>query len=264
MAQRILRPLSYGDLFDETFELYKSKFLVLAGIAGVVYLPLYVIAYGLGGPIGQGLAAVLSLPLTYLVMAATTYAVSQLYLGNETTIADSYKSIRPRAVPFFGTMMLAGIFIFGGMLACIVPGVMLAFRYSFISQVFIIEGLSSTPARHRSAQLAEGQYGRIFVVGLLASLLVWIGSAIITIPAQMIALAFGRTAYGFSTPGYFVMGVSQGLAQALITPIEVIALVLLYFDVRVRKEGFDVELLASSLASSAEICELPQGPASNG
>ena len=33
MAQRFLRPLSYGDLFDETFELYKSNFVTLAGIS---------------------------------------------------------------------------------------------------------------------------------------------------------------------------------------------------------------------------------------
>jgi hypothetical protein len=49
MAQRILRPLSYGDLFDEVFDLYKKHFVLFVGIAGVVVIPLYALTYAIGG-----------------------------------------------------------------------------------------------------------------------------------------------------------------------------------------------------------------------
>ncbi|MGB9587354.1 MAG: hypothetical protein ACPL7O_04170, partial [Armatimonadota bacterium] len=40
MAQRVLRPLTLGDLLDEAIDLYRGNFTLLAGIAGLVYMPL--------------------------------------------------------------------------------------------------------------------------------------------------------------------------------------------------------------------------------
>jgi hypothetical protein len=37
-----------------------------------------------------------------------------------------------------------------------------------------------------------------------------------------------------------------------LTPLAIIADILLYYDFRIRKEGFDLEMLNSSLAASAQ------------
>ncbi|MCE5315537.1 MAG: glycerophosphoryl diester phosphodiesterase membrane domain-containing protein [Armatimonadota bacterium] len=247
MAQRILRPLSYGDLFDELFDLYKKHFVLFVGISAVVEVPIYAILYAIGGKGASVAVSVLSGVIAYVVMAATTWAVSQCYLGNETSIADSYKAIGHRLVPFFVTMIVVGLCIFAGFLLLVIPGIILAFRFAFVSEVFILEGKTLKDAMGRSAQLTKDNYGRIFVIGLLATILAIVVSMILTIPTQLLAAIFAGNAQTVGGPVGLIYGVMAGIASALTTPLQVMAFVLLYYDVRVRKEGFDIQMLASNL-----------------
>ena len=47
--ERILRPLNYGDLFDEMFDLYKKNFLLFMGIVSLTYIPTFAIQVVLPG-----------------------------------------------------------------------------------------------------------------------------------------------------------------------------------------------------------------------
>ena len=192
------------------------------------------------------LVALLFLPLQYLVLAASTRAVSQVYLGKPASILGSYRSMFPRFLGFLGLVFVTAICIGLGFLACIVPGVYLAFRWSLVAQVFVIEGKGIFESWDRSKELAHKQVERIFVVGILSVMMAWIASQILQLPAAFL---------GFTGVGWIVQGVSAGIAQAVTAPIQVIAFVLLYYDIRVRQEGFDLELLAESLGET-----LPAAP----
>lgn len=252
MAQRILRPLSYGDLFDELFDLYKKHFILFLGISGIVTVPTYALAYAIGGTAAPAIAGLLVMVLTVVAIAASTWAVSKCYLGEETTIADSYKAIGRSAVPFVMTMIAAYLRIYGGFLLLIVPGVILLFRYAFISEVFILEGKRGKEARARSAFLAKGNEGRIFVLALLSGILSMIVTAILTVPIEALAAVFASNGAPATVGGPvgLIYGVLTGVASALTAPIEVMAFVLLYYDIRVRKEGFDIEMLANNMGAS--------------
>ena len=245
MAQRVLRPLDLVGLLDEMFDLYRKNFLLFAGIAGVVYLPVYVIIYSsLAGVYAGGIAGVLMIPLSFTATAAATWAVSQTYIGKPTTILGAYQAIIRRILPFAGTMIVASLIISAGFLLLVIPGIIFSFWYAFISEVFIIEGKASSEARRRSRQLAAGQWGRIFSLGLIAGLLTVIVNAILTSPVQALTIA------GQGEPTGALYGLASGLASTLTMPIQIIAFVLLYYDVRVRKEGFDIEMLAQSMGES--------------
>ncbi|HUV05540.1 MAG TPA: hypothetical protein VMX94_10590 [Armatimonadota bacterium] len=244
MAQRVLRPLDLVGLLDEMFDLYRKNFLLFAGIAGVVYLPVYLIVCSLAGIYATPIAAVMILPLSLTATAAGTWAVSQTYIGKPTTILGSYQAIIRRMLPFAGTMIVASLIIWAGFLLLVIPGIIFSFWYAFISEVFVIEGKASSEARRRSRQLAAGQWGRIFLLTLIAGLLAAIVSGILTWPVQMLFLA------RHEQPTGALYGLASGLAYTLATPIQIIALVLLYYDVRVRKEGFDIEMLAQSMGES--------------
>lgn len=260
MAQRILRAMEYGDILDEMFDLYKNHFLLFVGIAAVVHLPISLIGGLLTDSTLRSVFGILTLPLYFVVTAASTLAVSQAYLGHTTTIAESYKTVGGKIIGLIAAMILASLVVFGGFLLLIVPGIIFMFWYTFISQVVVIEGESGWEACKRSRELAGGQWLRIFVLGLLTSLIVWIGSAILVGPITFLA-AMGKSS-GASPAGPLavILGVVQGISQSLLTPIQTIAFVLLYYDIRVRKEGFDLELLAANI-SGVETPPPPEPPA---
>jgi hypothetical protein len=252
MAQRILRPLDYGDILDEMFDLYKRHFILFVGIAAVIHIPIYAISATIGGTIATGIGGLLNGIGSYFVLAATTFAVSQCYLKKQTSIADSYKAVGIRALSLFATMLIAGLIILGGLCLLIVPGVILAFRYAFISEVCVIEEKSGKEARVRSAFLAKDNVARIFVVSLLTGILAAIINGVLTAPVQILVAVLTGTDGSTSPSGPLglLVGLVTGIATALTSPIQIISFVLLYYDLRVRKEGFDIEMLANSMGAS--------------
>lgn len=256
MAQGILRPLSYGDIFDETFDLYKKNFVLFAGISAVVQIPVYAIIYGIRGNVASVVVSILSMIATYFVLAATTYAISQVYLGNQVTIAESYKTVSRSVWPLFCNMFVAGLHILIGLILLIVPGVILSLRYSFVAQVYILEGLGGGDGRARSTYLAKENMGRIFIVGLLMGILVMIITGILSAP--IVALIPAMTSHPQEVGGAlsFTYGVYEGVVRAIVGPLGTIAMVLLYYDLRVRKEGFDIQMLAKQMGMA-----LPAAPA---
>lgn len=247
MAQGILRPLTYGDLFDELFDLYKKNFVLFVGISAVVQIPVYVIAYAIGGTSAAAIASVLNLIATYFVLAATTHAVSQVYLGNKITIAEAYRAIRRSVWPLFLNMLVAGLRILGGLILLIIPGVILSLRYAFVAQVFILEGQGGADGRDRSIFLSKDNMGRIFMVGLLVGILTSIVSWILAMPLALLIPSMASNPQAMAGPMGTVNGIAQGVIIALTNPLQVIAMVLLYYDIRVRKEGFDIQMLASNM-----------------
>lgn len=283
MAQRILRPLSFGDLLDEMFDLYKKNFLLFAGIAGILIIPLSLIVYSAAPKNAQSSLYTLIMLLTsFIATAAATWSVSRVYLGGSTTILESYKTVMSRLPALLWTMvvafgllllafvplLLASVFMslaaIGGSMAGIgaimlVMGiatavllVIFAFWVSFISQVVMLEGISGPKAIGRSRFLTAGNFGRIFLTGLLIGLINIVVTLVLTIPFGGIAAMFTPDQSGSG----IAYGLSSGIASTLTTPIQIITFVLMYYDIRVRKEGFDLEMLAQNMGE-ASITTMP-------
>jgi hypothetical protein len=268
MNKRILRPLEFGDIIDETFDLYKKNFFLFAGISAVIILPIMLLQgllYQAPNPsnpaaaVGAGITAILVLfllvPGSYAIAGVTAWAVSQTYLGTVPTILDSYKAIRGRLLSFTWTMFATGLLTSLGTALCVAPGVYLALTYALVSPVFIIEGLGGGDARRRSGQLASGNYWRIFVVLLLAGIFNFIISALFQFGGAILFTHTNpfvpATGASVSTGAAVAASLLEGIGTCLATPIAVIAAVMLYYDIRVRKEGFDIELLAQSLGQGS-------------
>jgi hypothetical protein len=254
MSARILKPLDNRQLFDETFDIYKKNFKLLAGIVGIVYIPISVLSYGLLGEVATIVIAVLTWPLTYLMTAACTWAISRIYLGHDISISEAYSAVSKRLWPFIWTSIIAGLIVGCGFMLLVIPGVIFSFWFVFVSQVFILEGLQYSDARQRSRQLAAGIWGRIFVVALLSILIQMVIAGVFAIPAVMIAGIGADSASGQLQPGLpaALMGLVSGIGNIVALPIGIAVSVLLYYDVRVRKEGFDLELLAVDMATRSQ------------
>jgi len=217
-------------------------------------------------PINGGLAAIaviVSIVLSVTQAAALTYAVGQRYLGRPETIADAYsKGVRALGRLFL-SFLLVGVlaaFVFGLVAAVIVVSAtqlaavavilgLIAFFFvlpwAFLSLVFVtpaivLEGLGPVAGIRRSFQLVDKArlrtLGLWVLMGLIASILGVIFSVIFlaSFVANPTASAVLQTA----------ATVASG---AISGPLLYGALVILYYDMRVRKEAFDLQLAAEAL-----------------
>ena len=95
----------------------------------------------------------------------------------------------------------------------------------------------------RSWRLTDGNFWRVFGVVLLTAILVAITSAIITIPTDLSTLNTGSS-------GWFIRAVGGSVAAVLTTPFSQLVTLLLYLDLRVRKEGLTLERLHWEVGST--------------
>lgn len=119
-------------------------------------------------------------------------------------------------------------------------------RLSLAFPACVVEQTGVMNALKRSAFLSTGSRGRIFLFYLLGAVLGWIVSAGVTIPITIVLALFpgsGSAQYAQAAAVVMTIGVygSAFAVQALIKPVFGIALMLFYYDQRIRLEGFDIE-----------------------
>jgi len=242
-----LKPRGYGGILDATFDLYKQNFLLFVGIAGIVYIPLAIVQalmLTIGGQTlamaAAGVIAFVSVFLALFVSGAMTKAIADVYLGQEASVAESYSYVLRRWLPYLWTNILSLVLVMLGIILCFVPGVVFAFWIVFASEVFVIEGKAGWQAIQRSRELVGGHWGRAFVLLFLVGILV---AVLQTGPTALIGALLGKTA-----AGHVLSAAWQGLSSTVVAPIQMIALILLYYDIRIRKEAFDLQVLAEHMA----------------
>lgn len=306
-----LRPLSTGEVLDRTFQIYRSRFALFAGLA-VLPAAVNVVTSGIRlvyaahldtrPHAGAGvvtaqiisvllllLAAVISLVLYGITQAATTWAVSAVYLGEPASIRAAYRVgfrnwfrytlIVLRQVWAFmwlpilllsAAVAIPAIFARrgGGILWVTIPLFVLAFlsliyavwayiRISLAVPAAVVESLKAQVAVRRSMQLMASRKVRIFLLGLLLLALSLVVGAIES-PLMIMAVR-SRGIEAFVTQAISL--VVSFIARTLIGPVGAIAVCLFYFDERVRREGFDIEWMMRKLAPAAGSApELPQQP----
>jgi uncharacterized membrane protein len=142
-----------------------------------------------------------------------------------------------------GLFVLAGFLIVAGLVAY---GFWMALRLSLAFPACVVEQIGARAALKRSSSLTQGTKGRIFLLYLLGVALNWLLSIAITLPLTIVmALLPGSTSPQHTqTVGLVMLIVAYGAAfavQALTRPVYGIALILFYYDQRVRQEAFDIE-----------------------
>jgi hypothetical protein len=251
---RVLRPLGYAEIFNESFDLYKRNFALFTGIGAIVYIPYALLFILLGGSqAGQNLVQVLFWIPSSVCYIAIVKALADRYLNREATINGCYAFAWRRVLPFFLTMLLAGLLFLGGLVLLVVPGILIAIFWFtfFIWNVPVVEGRYYADAIRRCRELAAGQYGRILVMFILMGIVFGIAYLIliaILVPLLLLAGAGSGPGAATSMTMRLFLGFYTGLIGVFLTPIVALPELLFYFDTRVRKEGYDVELLAQEMA----------------
>jgi hypothetical protein len=268
MADLDLRPRSLGEILDRTFSLYRQNFLLFVGITALpqlltLGLHLGQAFWGLGtrgGPRAMQpslavfwlLSALVGL-VVYLVaylfsQGGTVYAVSDLYLGRSTSIGAALRRMRGEVGNLFGVTLLNGLAIFAAFIFLIVPGVYLACRLIVCVPAALLENLGPRDSLERSFKLTQDSAGRSFLIYLLYLALLY-GAVLLFVAPFLFAMALSAKDPAAMQMWLAVSQTGSFVATVLVTPILTIATAVFYYDLRVRKEAFDLQLMMNPVGN---------------
>jgi len=250
----MLRPLGVGEILDTSFSLYRRHFGALATVALVctgipLVLRLFLETAGGWSNLPLALLYLLSVVVLNLVAtAATVFIVSESYLGRPITARDALR----RATPYIGRILVCSLLmalaVGLGFLLLFIPGIILGVGLALAIPAVVLEpGLSPSAALSRSWELTRGARWRIFGLGITLLVLLYVPVVAVT---GLFAIVLPQAASGSFGPVALatIAGLAiGGLVQIFIYPLFYCVLTVTYYDLRVRKEGFDLELLASAL-----------------
>jgi hypothetical protein len=258
MAAPVLRPLSTGEVLDVSFGLYRSLFFPLVVVAAICrVLPLVVSIYFqiTSKAITRDPTVILTAMLDHLpiwfagillsliasafAVAATTSIVSAAYLGHAITPNEALA----RAGGVIGRVILVSVFttfvVMLGLIVFVIPGLILISGLALASVTLVLErGLGPIAAMSRSWELTSGFRWKVLVTVFVAWLFLLVPSMIVAVIA-----AIGGAVTGWSP---LISTVLSGMLQIFAYPFLYVVITVLYYDLRVRKEGFDLEVLATA------------------
>jgi hypothetical protein len=136
----------------------------------------------------------------------------------------------------------------------------MALWYAFAIPVLLVERASARQALKRSRELTKDYLGRICLVWLLMIMVSWTVSGLVQGP---FVIAFAVLSIKGAPPAYWltVLTIMAGGAAGILTsPLLSIPMVLLYYDSRARKEGYDLEVLLEALPQARSVPAPRPGP----
>ncbi len=258
MTDLDLRPLSLGEILDRAFTLYKRHWLLFVGIAAIPQIVSF--AYAVLRPAQTAVTSNVQLgdvlkqlyfAAAYLVVLAfvllfaqggATVAVSELYLGRPVSIADALKRVGKDIFRLIGVLFLYWIILICGFILLIIPGIYWVCRLLVCYPVAIIERLGPGKTISRTFFLTKGFTGRAFTIALMSVALTIAALALFAAPFQ-IPLQASANDPGALRLWQILEQFGTSIGSALVTPIPLIANAIFYYDLRIRKEAFDLQMM---------------------
>ncbi len=223
--------LARGQVTPEEMQRLEREMQASGAAAGMVMGGLMVFLLGLLG--WAVVAFVLYGLIVPLTNAALTIAVADRMLGGERNWMDYWRMLLARLGKLLSAQIPAALLIFVGMFFFFIPGLLMAFFFSMVPTVVLVEGVGGMAALKRSFQLVKSDWLRV--------LLVFIVFGVINIVAHIVG--------GLLVPDrlIFLDTLMGDLVTLVLLPIPVLAAVLLYLDIRRKKENADRETLQAEL-----------------
>ena len=253
---------SLSQLLDETFGIYGKNLWRFVGIMAVVQVPANILGLiPLRGVVGGAYAITVIVVALGLTFGATAHAVGQYYVTNEVSIKRCYSRVWWRAASLFGATAL-----FWGAIATIaspgwvqdngvVAGILgLAALVAIVGLIYLamtipavlMEKRKPIAAAGRSYGLVRGNWWRVLGIVVVFALVSAGLSLLVSFP--LLIAAFLAAEPETTTVLSQAFGLIGGtVASIAAVPVLWIGMTLLYYDLRVRKEDYDIEALTREM-----------------
>jgi hypothetical protein len=254
-SPRLLRPRGVGDILSDAFELYRRHWQNLIVIVAVIVIPLTLlqvligdawIRNGIGadttgdnlvsGALASLVLVAVSVLMWTILEGAITRAAAGTFLGRDLEIGESYRFGLTRFWSIVLIAVLSALAIAGGFILLIVPGFIVLAHLACAIPALVIEDKRGSAALGRSWNLVKGFGWKVFGTIIVAGLISGVVNGVLTAP------------FGDSYAGRAVAG---SIASVLTMPYLALVGVLIYLDLRVRKEQYSAAQLDRDLASTA-------------
>ena len=173
--------------------------------------------------------------LTVLLFAicqpAIIYGAFQAMRGRDFHIGDSLRKSLERLMPVIGVSVLMLVLIMIGSLLLLVPGLVLWTMFLVAVPVCMVERLGPVQSLRRSAELTKGNRWRLFGMFLLLAIVVS-------------AIRFALSGILVAVGGRLVASIGEVAFDAVATSFELVVFAVAYHDLRVAREGLDIEQIA--------------------
>jgi len=278
MEGRTLRPLGVGEIVDASINLCFRNFVALAKIAAVVAIPMGVIIFLLdqiafappdrGDSSDLGFAYVgeyeqrvdysafqaisiietLLAVLAFLfVIGASFRAVSDLYIGKgDVSASESVRFAASRIHSMVWVGFLSSLGVIAATFAFVLPGIWLFAAWCVAIPALLAESVKGSKALGRSFNLVRDNWWRTF--GALLVGLIFIG--LFQFLLQVGAASLTNLTDESRNLSLVISDGAQVLALIITGPLQAAIIAVIYYDLRVRKEAFDVQLLAHQRESA--------------
>lgn len=268
-----LQPMSFVDILDGMFSLYRGHFHLFFRIV-VVYLVfgflinLISTAIVAGDPsitavVISTLASIAGVLFAYWIGWGLTYATTQVYLTRDITSQAALQQASKFYFRLLGSTFLYFLVVLGLSITLIgIPfAVYFAFRWGLFALPILFEETTARNALRRSTELVKGTWWRvcgimmaITLIALMIAFILQTSYAIIfsslTGPPGAEDLNFWETMRRLFAPtpleigwvAYTIHALGSLIIGGLTMPLGAIGSALFYFDLRIRKEAFDIEM----------------------
>jgi hypothetical protein len=189
-------------------------------------------------------AVLLLLVATTLTSAACFKAVADAYLGEQSTWRQSLGFAARRLRSVIWVSLLGWLLVLLGTVLCILPGIYLYTCFVIVVPVLLTENVRGRKALGRARALVRGRWWKVFVIVLLGTILTSIVKAGLSALGNTV-IASGHDVNTVS--GFVASFVTSTIATTLTIPFTAAFVTVIYFDLRVRKEAFDLQLLARQI-----------------
>ena len=241
-----IRPRRPTELIDASLALLRGRYLRLMALAAVPLAPYLVVSLALALRYGASAEETwwAELLLLYfacgaIAHAALSLAIADLYHGRPLDTAAALRQTLPRAFTVIATSILATILTIIGLLLIVAPGVYLMAQFFGIPIIAVLEHQSFAGTFRRSVRLADDH-----LLAILGSYgLTWLVVSLLAVIVEMIA--GGGLLMSDRPVAANLVGNMMGIISL---PILAGVTTLLYYDLRIRKEGYDLELMAARVA----------------
>ena len=243
MESIALRPRKATEIVDAAIEVYRRNpvhFMLLTAMVHAPWLILQLVLVGNAPPTAAiGTSILISIGTAasnFLMSAVVVQMASDLYLGRETDAFESIRRVGWKLPTAFVASLIQGALLVIGLTLLLFPAVYWGALYFAAIPAIVLERKGLFEGFGRSSQLSNGL--KLHILSTLG--LVFIIRMAVTLGAVLLVSV---------VPSQAVKSVLTTLASIIIYPLSGISDALIYYDARIRREGFDIEMMAGSVES---------------
>ena len=258
-----MRPRTLGEILSAAFDIYKTNAAQLILVVAVVVVPLSLLGAlltrALAGStdktvivlgqtqtisdrsfgaiiLGSVIGAIIAIIISAVLQAAMLRAAALATVGDPVDVSESYRWGLKRFGSVLLVAFLVGITVAVGFILLIIPGIIFLTLLSVSIPAVVIENRRGTDAMKRSWNLAKENFWHVLGVIIVAAIITGVVGSIL------------RSIGGSSWFGAWLL---SAIAQIITAPFSALVSVLLYLDLRARKEALTADSLRTELAQNA-------------